>query len=277
MTQHRQASDQRPGLNDTSVQIHPRVLQWALITAVALTFGIAGASFWLSFAVLRDLAAMAGVGAGEAWVVPVVLDGAIVSTTVTAIALSNHDDERTVRGRRFVVAVLVVAAAASIAGNAYHAVLTATMLPAIVSAGIATIAPIALLAMTEVLAVVLRAPRNNRASSSGSGRRSIESTMASGSDAAPTLPAAIEDQDVAGVSAEPGLWPDSDVVDLDTLPPEVEQTVRLRHAHRGWSWARIGRETDGAVASTAMRRYRRWEEASARIPASSDKDHAGVH
>ncbi|WP_230593080.1 DUF2637 domain-containing protein [Rhodococcoides fascians] len=83
------------------VALHPAILQWALATAVALTVGIAGASFWLSFAVLRDLAVMAGIGPGEAWVIPVVLDGAIVSTTVTAIALSNHTDNRTIKGRRF--------------------------------------------------------------------------------------------------------------------------------------------------------------------------------
>lgn len=133
------------------VALHPAILQWALATAIALTVGIAGASFWLSFAVLRDLAVRAGIGPGEAWVIPVVLDGAIVSTTVTAIALSNHTDNRTIKGRRFVVTILRVAASASIAGNPYHAVLSATLLPAVVSAGIATIAPIALLAMTEVL------------------------------------------------------------------------------------------------------------------------------
>ncbi|OZC55436.1 hypothetical protein CH267_12665 [Rhodococcus sp. 06-621-2] len=248
---HRPQSDALP--------IHPRVLQWALVTAVVLTVGIAGASFWLSFAVLRDLAAMAGLGASEAWVIPVVLDGAIVSTTVTAIALSNHVDERTIRGRRFVVAVLVVAAATSIAGNAYHAVLTAKLLSAIVSAGIATIAPIALLAMTEVLAVILRAPRSTSAP--------VEV------DATPPVPLVRDDIDRD--SQVPAVRSTADVrdpeelslpIELDaddgTLPPEVEETVRLRHAHKEWSWARIGQETDGAVASTAMRRYRKWEESA---------------
>ncbi|WP_346764464.1 DUF2637 domain-containing protein [Rhodococcus sp. B10] len=239
--------------------IHPRVLQWALATAVVLTVGIAGASFWLSFAVLRDLAAMAGLGASEAWVIPVVLDGAIVSTTVTAIALSNHVDERTIRGRRFVVAVLVVAAATSIAGNAYHAVLTAKLLSAIVSAGIATIAPIALLAMTEVLAVILRAPRttSDLASAEVDPTLRVRDDIDRNSEV-PTFRSTVDGRD----RVELALPIELDNADDGTLPPEVEETVRLRHAHKEWSWARIGQETDGSVASTAMRRYRKWEESA---------------
>lgn len=264
---HRPQSDALP--------IHPRVLQWALVTAVVLTVGIAGASFWLSFAVLRDLAAMAGLGASEAWVIPVVLDGAIVSSTVTAIALSNHVDERTIRGRRFVVAVLVVAAVTSIAGNAYHAVLTAKLLSAIVSAGIATIAPIALLAMTEVLAVILRAPRTTSAPVSAEvDAPSPVPPLRADVDRESKADAFHADVDAHGHD-ELELPIELDSTDDGALSPEVEETVRLRHAHREWSWARIGQETDGSVASTAMRRYRKWQESTSRVPSASD-DHAVV-
>ncbi|WP_256993588.1 DUF2637 domain-containing protein [Rhodococcus sp. 06-418-5] len=241
-------------------------MQWALATAVALTVGIAGASFWLSFAVLRDLAVMAGIGPGEAWVIPVVLDGAIVSTTVTAIALSNHTDNRTIKGRRFVVTILRVAASASIAGNSYHAVLSATLLPAVVSAGIATIAPIALLAMTEVLAVILRAPR-------GTVRAEFAPSAATGQPDWADAEFAHQGRNLSadepegedGSCGEQVDTADSPRLQVDDLAPEVEETARLRHAHREWSWARIGRETDGSVASTAMRRYRKWEEVTAGI------------
>ncbi|QCB51824.1 DUF2637 domain-containing protein [Rhodococcus sp. PAMC28707] len=267
--------DRNTEAGNGAVPIHPRILQWALATAVALTVGIAGASFWLSFAVLRELAAMAGIGDGQAWVIPVVLDGAIVSTTVTAIALSNHTDGRTVRGRRFVVAILRVAATASIAGNSYHAVLSATALPAVVSAGIATIAPIALLAMTEVLAVVLRAPRGQPpqseliATEPDSSEPSHVSCGLTGSDrdrlqTELTLDDRIVRQDVL---------PLVEVRENeDDLPAEVTETARLRHAHREWSWARIGMETDGSVASTAMRRYRKWEES---VPRDSKANYDG--
>ncbi|OZD62972.1 DUF2637 domain-containing protein [Rhodococcus sp. 06-1460-1B] len=248
------------------VALHPATLQWALATAIALTVGIAGASFWLSFAVLRDLAVRAGIGPGEAWVIPVVLDGAIVSTTVTAIALSNHTDNRTIKGRRFVVTILRVAASASIAGNSYHAVLSATLLPAVVSAGIATIAPIALLAMTEVLAVILRAPRGTVGVHPAPSAATEESDRPSGEFSQDSHSLGGDDPE-----GEDGLWGEQvDAVGLerrhvDALTPEVAETARLRHAHREWSWARIGRETDGSVASTAMRRYRKWEEITAGI------------
>jgi len=70
---------------------------------------------------------------------------------------------------------------------------------------------------------------------------------------------------------EDGTWgehvdtADSPRLQVDDLTPEVAETARLRHAHREWSWARIGKETDGSVASTAMRRYRKWEEVTAGI------------
>ncbi|KZF08518.1 hypothetical protein A2J03_04265 [Rhodococcus sp. EPR-157] len=248
------------------VALHPAILQWALATAVALTVGIAGASFWLSFAVLRDLAVMAGIGPGEAWVIPVVLDGAIVSTTVTAIALSNHTDNRTIKGRRFVVTILRVAASASIAGNSYHAVLSATLLPAVVSAGIATIAPISLLAMTEVLAVILRAPRGavrvEFAPSAATEEPDWTDTEFSQEGPSPSRDDSEREDGTRGEHVDTA---DSPRLQVDDLTPEVAETARLRHAHREWSWARIGRETDGSVASTAMRRYRKWEEATAGI------------
>ncbi|RRQ25335.1 DUF2637 domain-containing protein [Rhodococcus sp. Eu-32] len=245
--------------------IHPRVLQWALATAVLLVVGIAGASFWLSFAALRELAIMGGTGHAQAWVIPVVLDGAIVSLTMTAIALSNHVDKRTVRGRRFVTLLLRVAAAASIAGNSYHAVLSATLLPAVVSAGIASIAPISLLLMTEVLAVILRAPRimqRDTARGDGADTATRLSELAA---AAP--PAPIENRRVEVEATTPPTLPipDNDEGfggddDVDVVSGVVLETVRLRQEHPEWSWARIGQETDGVVASTAMRRFRKWEE-----------------
>ncbi|MDJ0362489.1 DUF2637 domain-containing protein [Rhodococcus sp. H29-C3] len=142
-----------------ALTVHPQVLFAALMTGIALTVGIAASSFWLSFAALRELAIMAGTEPRRGWVLPVVLDGAIVATTVIALALSHHSDAGTVRGRRFVLTVLVVAAGASILGNGYHATLTPNAVPAIIAAGIATVAPVFLLGMTEVLAVILRAPR----------------------------------------------------------------------------------------------------------------------
>ncbi len=229
-----------------TVFIHPRVLTGALATAIVLTVGIAAASFWLSFAALRDLATMAGTEPGRAWVIPVVLDGAIVATTVTAIALSHHTDPRTVRGRRFVLCVLAVAAGASIAGNAYHATLTSTVMPAFVAAGIATIAPVFLLAMTEVLAVILRAPRAGRLETSLS-KNAIGSM--SSREGAP--------QPVAEPTGEASAQQLSDLLDgFRALHGDVWTTAFLYHKHpevQG-NFAAVARMLK-VKTSTVTRRY----------------------
>ncbi|WP_308115246.1 MULTISPECIES: DUF2637 domain-containing protein [unclassified Rhodococcus (in: high G+C Gram-positive bacteria)] len=169
----------------------------ALITGIALTVGIAASSFWLSFAALRELAVMAGTDPTLAWALPAVLDGAIVATTVIALALSHHNDPQTVRGRRLVLAVLIVAASISILGNGYHATLTTHAVPPLVAAGIATVAPVFLLAMTEVLAVVLRAPHQQETRLS---EAEIERTQPNALDAAEST----SEQESGGL--EPAIW-----------------------------------------------------------------------
>ncbi len=244
----------------TTVVIHPRVLLGALITAILLTLGIAAASFWLSFAALRDLAAMAGTEPDRAWVIPIVLDGAIVATTVTAIALSHHTDPRTVRGRRFVLTILAVAAGASIAGNAYHATLASTVLPAIVAAGIATIAPVFLLAMTEVLAVILRAPRRQRTASPAP---SVDIPIAvSQRDSSSTSPEAPNDDATENVE---------DLVDdHGNLPDEVWETVDLylNHPEVRGNFSAVARALGVKHASTITRRYDRWIELQRTVAAA---------
>ena len=53
--------------------------RWAVITSVAGTVFIAAGAFWLSFTALVDLAARSGVGAGQAWAWPLIVDGIIQS------------------------------------------------------------------------------------------------------------------------------------------------------------------------------------------------------
>ncbi|SCQ62898.1 Phage excisionase (Precursor) [Propionibacterium freudenreichii] len=53
--------------------------RWAAMTAVAGTVFIAAGAFWLSFTSLADLAARSGIGAGQAWAWPLIVDGIIVA------------------------------------------------------------------------------------------------------------------------------------------------------------------------------------------------------
>ncbi|WP_230198276.1 DUF2637 domain-containing protein [Flaviflexus massiliensis] len=51
---------------------------------------IAIGAFWLSFTSLADLAARSGIGAGQAWAWPLIVDDIIVVATVAVVALAGQ-------------------------------------------------------------------------------------------------------------------------------------------------------------------------------------------
>ncbi len=93
--------------------------RWAAGTAVAGTVFIAAGAFWLSFTSLADLAARSGIGAGQAWAWPLIVDGIIVVATV-------------------------VAADADV--------------PGILAASVAAVPPVVLLAITHLTVILTRTP-----------------------------------------------------------------------------------------------------------------------
>jgi hypothetical protein len=139
-------------------EIHPAVITWALAIGLIVAFAVTASSFKLSFTTLLDLGTMAGMR-DSAWVIPVVLDGPILVASILRIALSQHTDRKTVLGRRCIVAVFALTGLASMAGNAYHAVLTVTDLNAAVAAALAALAPLMVMTMGEMMSIAIRAPR----------------------------------------------------------------------------------------------------------------------
>ena len=134
-----------------------KVLRATLVSAVVITTVIGIASFVLSFAALWDLATMAGVPRSLSWLWPVIVDGTILQATISVIALAQFEDQRS--GRRFFWGVLITAALVSIGANAMHAFISdaGTLHPAL-SAAIATVAPVSLLAATHGLGILVRVP-----------------------------------------------------------------------------------------------------------------------
>jgi hypothetical protein len=116
---------------------------------------IGAASFVLSFSSLWDLAARSAWPARLAWLWPVIVDGTIILATMAIVALASYRRQR--GSRRFFWAVLCAAAIISVSGNAVHAVLpgTAPLAPWL-SASIACVPPVALLATTHTLAILWR-------------------------------------------------------------------------------------------------------------------------
>jgi len=125
--------------------------RWAAMTAVAGTVFIAAGAFWLSFTSLADLAARSGIGAGQAWAWPLIVDGIIVVATVAVVALARQ------RSAWYPWALLVGGALVSVTANAIHAVVAADAdVPRMLAASVAAVPPVVLLAITHLTVILTR-------------------------------------------------------------------------------------------------------------------------
>lgn len=137
------------------------VTRSVIVAAVSGTFALAFAAFLLSYVSLRDLAALAGIPAEQAWLWPLIVDGVILEATISVVAL--RDGAST--ARRYAWFLLVAGAAVSVAANITHAVVAAdARVPALVAALVASVPPLVLVAMTHLTAELIRnaAPRTSR-------------------------------------------------------------------------------------------------------------------
>ncbi|MGJ4050019.1 DUF2637 domain-containing protein [Corynebacterium macclintockiae] len=126
--------------------------RWAVRTAVAGTVFIAIGAFWLSFTSLADLAARSGIGAGQAWAWPLIVDGIIVVATVAVVALAGQ------KAAWYPWALLIGGAVVSVTANALHAIVAADAdVPALLAAAIAAVPPVVLLAITHLTVILTRA------------------------------------------------------------------------------------------------------------------------
>nr|WP_101556529.1 DUF2637 domain-containing protein [Brevibacterium aurantiacum] len=123
-------------------------------TAVAGTVFIASGAFWLSYTALADLARRSGIGVGQAWAWPLIVDGIIVVATVAVVALAGQ------RAAWYPWTLLVGGAAVSVTANAIHAILTADVdVPPILAASVAAVPPVVLLAITHLTVILTRTPQ----------------------------------------------------------------------------------------------------------------------
>ncbi len=130
--------------------------RWAVLTAAAGTVFIAAGAFWLSFMALADLAERSGIGSGQAWAWPLIVDGIIVVATVAVVALAGQ------RTSWYPWALLIGGAAVSVTANAIHAVVAAdTDVPAVLAACVAAVPPVVLLAITHLTVILTRPPEPN--------------------------------------------------------------------------------------------------------------------
>lgn len=128
--------------------------RWAVMTAVAGTVFVAAGAFWLSFTSLADLAARSGIGDGQAWAWPLIVDGVIVVSTVAVVALAGA------RSAWYPWMLLAGAAAVSVTANSIHAVVAADAdVPGLLAAAVAAVPPVVLLAITHLTVLLIRTPQ----------------------------------------------------------------------------------------------------------------------
>lgn len=197
--------------------------RWAAMTAVAGTVFIAAGAFWLSLTSLADLAARSGIGAGQAWAWPLIVDGIIVVATVAVVALAGQ------RSAWYPWALLVGGALVSVTANAIHAVVAADAdVPRMLAASVAAVPPVVLLAITHLTVILTRTADSDTALAAAD---SFSTNTAESMSAPP--------------SAEPELPRREDgVVDRRALGWELREA--------GWSNKRIAREL-GVHPSTVGR------------------------
>lgn len=125
-------------------------------TGIATTVLIAAGAFVLSFASLTDLAARAGIFPALAWIWPIIIDGLIVAATVAIVALAGHDR----RTLAYPWALLFLGALVSTAANSVHAIITVDQnhggVPPAVSAVVAAMPPLVLLAITHLTVILVQ-------------------------------------------------------------------------------------------------------------------------
>ncbi|MCU6480188.1 DUF2637 domain-containing protein [Arthrobacter sp. A2-55] len=127
-----------------------------VLTGFAATVVIAVGAFILSFASLTDLAGRSGIDRSLAWIWPIIVDGLIVAATVAIVALSGHDRKTLA----YPWTLLFFGAVVSTAANAVHAILSVDQIhgtvPPIVSAVVASMPPVVLLAITHLTVVLVQ-------------------------------------------------------------------------------------------------------------------------
>lgn len=124
-----------------------------IASSVTGTLVLALGAFWLSFTTLQDLAIMAGIPAGQAWVWPLIVDGVILEATISVVALRNQAPA----ARRYAWLLLASGAGVSVAANITHAIVAAdARVPGVIAALVASVPPLVLLAMTHLTVELTR-------------------------------------------------------------------------------------------------------------------------
>lgn len=250
---------------------------WAVVTAASGTVLIGAGAFWLSFTALADLAIRSGIGGGQAWIWPLLVDGLIVVATVAVVALDGG------RAAWYPWALLIAGALVSVTANAAHALVTAdATVPGVLAATVAAVPPLVLLASTHLTVVLIRSTRADLPSTADLSVPVLLPPTRTETDV-PAPAASDEPAPVEPPATEKSAVP----APLEPVPAEAkaprpgmeagvgrrERAARLREA--GWSNKQIARELD-VHPSTVGRWFPRPPEPEVEVSESSGPQEAGT-
>lgn len=249
---------------------------WAVVMAASGTVLIGAGAFWLSFTALADLAVRSGIGGGQAWIWPLLVDGLIVVATVAVVALDGH------RAAWYPWALLIGGALVSVIANAAHALVTAeASVPGLLAATVAAVPPLVLLASTHLTVVLIRSTRTTTTPppvALSEAEAPLPVLPAGIAPEAPAAPAAAEPDDPSSQN-EPAerfasVLPESD----EPAPARAgsgrrERAARLRE--EGWSNKQIARELD-VHPSTVGRWFPRSPQPDAEAEVSVSAESSGL-
>jgi len=235
----------------------------AVVTAVAGTVFIAAGAFWLSFTSLADLAGRSGIGAGQAWAWPLIVDGIIVVATVSAVALAGT------RSAWYPWMLLFAGAVVSVTANSIHAVVAADAdVPNVLAAAVAAVPPLVLLAITHLTVILTRPlppateppPVEPSPIEESTSDRATEPTTVVAPDSSSPIP--------VGTDAPPPVLT-ADVDPADRRQVNLRESAVVLH-DAGWSNRRVA-EHLGVHKSTVGRWFPR--DTTPAVPVNAPDEH----
>lgn len=167
-------------------------------TGIASTVVIGSGAFVLSFSALTDLAVRAGINPEIGWMWPLIVDGMIVAATVAIVALAGREGKE----QFYPWILLFFGAVVSTAANSIHAILAVQAshgnVPVVVSALVAAMPPVVLLAITHLTVLLVQYARN-----------SAEMLASLAAEADHTQPAVEAERPADGIPAAASAAPDA--------------------------------------------------------------------
>ncbi|MDQ4489370.1 DUF2637 domain-containing protein [Sinomonas sp. ASV486] len=198
---------------------HKPISRPIVATGIASTVVIGSGAFVLSFSALTDLAVRAGINPEIGWMWPLIVDGMIVAATVAIVALAGREGKE----QFYPWILLFFGAVVSTAANSIHAILAVKAsngnVPIAVSALVAAMPPVVLLAITHLTVLLVQYARNSAEIQAALAAAEEMERAASAADAVPA-PAPAADAPVA-----PALTANAAAGGVDVVETVLAETV----------------------------------------------------